>query len=171
MTHSSILDHADVVEQNAFPSHPGYDEAYGPRVLYDFFGGEIEYIPLDEVAEEDDPLRFVVGGAENPEDCERRLYFVDPDEPLGRGQTMADLLAELEAQRPCITIDPDYVPAPTPIRIACRHFTTQEVLPAVAGIVTVSIRTFDKKIRKGHRRWFSMKSSVTVSVRKTRTRH
>lgn len=148
---------ADTPMENIFGSDPGYNESYGPHVSYDFFGNEVAYVPVDEVAEEDSPLRFVVSGAESPEDREDRLY---------------------EAPEPTITVDPDYEPDLGPAKIACRHFSTEDFLSTTPGTRTVSIRTFRKVAKGEHSKngkkreplvWFNLESSVSVSVRKTRT--
>lgn len=149
---------------NITGSDPGYDEASGPRVPYDFFGNEVAYIPIDEIAEEDNPLRFVVSGSESLEDCERRVTFADMDDPLAYGETEQEVL---DALGPFITVDiDDYVPM-GPAKTACRRFNTQEILPATPGIRAVPIKKFSQKTRK----WERILTHVIVSVRKTRTLH
>jgi hypothetical protein len=166
MASNEITDQLDVLMSNVVGSYPGYDESYGPRVLQDFFGNEILYVPVDEIAEEDSPLRFVVSGAEDPEDRERRLYAVDLSDPLAVDETENDAREAMQVSS-LVTVDSDYVSNLGPSKIACRCFSEQEVLPPMPGVAIVPIKKFDRKTKK----WVPVLTHVAVSVRKTRTRH
>lgn len=149
----------DAPADNIFESDPGYDEAYGPRNPHHFLLGENTFVPIDDVSEEDAPNRFVIAAAEDAQDRENRLFYQDPNEPLGRGETEADVRAALEAERPYI-----YFRGPMPIcsvaPIAARRFKVEEVLSAKAGVVKVAIRKFDKT----KKRFIRTETSVVVAV-------
>ena len=65
---------------NSFSSNPDYDEASGPP-KDDWF---VTVGELEEHAGED---YMLMRQLEEPEDLEQRLYWIDPDEPLGHGET------------------------------------------------------------------------------------
>ncbi len=95
---------------NSFSSNPDYDEASGPP-KDDWF---VTVGELEEHAGED---YMLMRQLEEPEDLEQRLYWIDPDEPLGHGETesmVREQARQLNAAR--IAVDPDYCPnlEPTP---------------------------------------------------------
>ncbi|MFA5998106.1 MAG: hypothetical protein WC814_01840 [Candidatus Paceibacterota bacterium] len=134
---------------NLFSSNPGYDEASGPE-------RDDRYYLVDEFAwewTEEDEKEYI-----------NRIYFQDPDEPLGPGETEASVREDMKDRSPLITVDPDYLPNFGPAKTACRRFNSAETLPVKVGVMTVVIKKFDRKAK----RWMKAQSCVTVSVRRTK---
>lgn len=144
---------------NIFGSDPGYDEAFGPHRS----GG---FVPIDDVDEDQGDGCLAVRQYESSEERDRRLFWVDPDEPLGHGETL-NMVREQLAAKTTLRIDTDYEPPHVPAKVAVRLFNGADMLPAKSGIVNATIKKFDRRLKK----WIPFHCSVQVSVRRAKWKY
>lgn len=165
----------DAPSGNVFGSDPGYDEAYGPHSPEHSFQGGISaptrgraahylwnhdhnknpFVPLDEVANE-------VVAIESIEDRERRLYWQDPDEPLGPNETEDSVRGSMQDTSLLIFAEPGHQANLGPAKVAVRRFNGVDVLPTKRGTAVVRIKIFSRRIG----RLVPAESRVRVNARR-----